>query len=675
MELQFYHILIPFLPLAGFMLNILLGKEVLRDKAHWPAVLSVGGSWVCSLLALRDVMAGKIVDADLYSWIVSGTFKVGVGFLIDPLTAVMLIVVTTCATLIHIYAIGYMRGDTGYYRFFAYLNLFTFCMLMLVLGNNFLQLYFGWEGVGLCSYFLIGYYFNKKSAADAGKKAFIVNRFGDFGFGIGVFMIFLTFGTLHYADIFSNVSILVGQRVNFLGLDVDLPTLIALLLFCGSIGKSAQLPLHVWLPDAMEGPTPVSALIHAATMVTAGVFLVARCSPIFNLSEFAMNTVALVGAATSLFAATIAITQNDIKRIIAYSTCSHLGLMFLACGVGAYAAGIFHLYTHAFFKALLFLAAGSVIHAVHTNNIQEMGGLKKYMPITYAVFILAALSAAGVPGFSGFFSKDEIIWSAYAAHTNVGKIVWLMGTAVAFFTPFYTFRLIFLTFHGTYRGGHHADAHGHSSSHGSGHDSTHGSGHDSSHGSGHDAHGSHHIHESPKIMTVPLMFLAIGAVAAGWVGIPPILGGGAHFAEFLKPVVGHPEFHGTHAEEWTVMGISTTIALLGIVLAALFYLRKSALPERIAKTFRGVYTVLYNKYFIDELYHYTIVKPTMWIANNILVAITDAKMIEGLVNGVPGAIGRFSQSLRKIQTGLVEHYGIFMAAGAVFVIALLLLMR
>lgn len=678
MELQFYHILIPFLPLAGFMLNILLGKEVLRDKAHWPAVLSVGGSWVCSLLALRDVMAGKIVDADLYSWIVSGTFKVGVGFLIDPLTAVMLIVVTTCATLIHIYAIGYMHGDTGYYRFFAYLNLFTFCMLMLVLGNNFLQLYFGWEGVGLCSYFLIGYYFNKKSAADAGKKAFIVNRFGDFGFGIGVFMIFLTFGTLHYADIFSNVSILVGQRVNFLGWDVDLPTLIALLLFCGSIGKSAQLPLHVWLPDAMEGPTPVSALIHAATMVTAGVFLVARCSPIFNLSEFAMNTVALVGAATSLFAATIAITQNDIKRIIAYSTCSHLGLMFLACGVGAYAAGIFHLYTHAFFKALLFLAAGSVIHAVHTNDIQEMGGLRKYMPITYAVFILAALSAAGVPGFSGFFSKDEIIWSAYAAHTNVGKIVWLMGTAVAFFTPFYTFRLIFLTFHGTYRGGHHADAHGHSSSHGShgsGHDSTHGSGHDSSHGSGHDAHGSHHIHESPKIMTVPLMFLAIGAVAAGWVGIPPILGGGAHFAEFLKPVVGHPEFHGTHAEEWTVMGISTTIALFGIVLAALFYLRKSALPERIAKTFRGVYTVLYNKYFIDELYHYTIVKPTMWIANNILVAITDAKMIEGLVNGVPGAIGRFSQSLRKIQTGLVEHYGIFMAAGAVFVIALLLLMR
>jgi NADH-quinone oxidoreductase subunit L len=651
MELQFYHILIPFLPLAGFIINILLGKEVTRYKAHWPAVLFVAGSWVCSLFALRDVMAGKIVNADLYSWIVSGTFKVSVGFLIDPLTAVMLIVVTTCATLIHIYAIGYMHGDTGYYRFFAYMNLFTFCMLMLVTGNNFLQLYFGWEGVGLCSYFLIGYYFDKKSAADAGKKAFIVNRFGDFGFGLGVFMIFLTFGTLHYTDVFSNVSLMVGQRVNFLGWNADLPTLVALLLFCGAVGKSAQIPLHVWLPDAMEGPTPVSALIHAATMVTAGVFLVARCSPIFNLSEVAMNVVAVIGALTMFFAATIALVQNDIKRIIAYSTCSHLGYMFLACGVGAYAAGIFHLYTHAFFKALLFLSAGSVIHAVHTNNIQEMGGLKKYMPITYAVFVIGALSAGGFPGLSGFFSKDEIIWSAYAAHTPVGTFVWILALAGAFFTPFYTFRLIFLTFHGKNRGVHHEE-HGHGSH-----------------------HGEHHFHESPKVMTIPLMLLAVGAVAAGWIGIPPILGGGAHFAEFLKPVVGHPEFHGTHAEEWGVMGLSTTLALIGLGLAAFLYLRTTDLPVRIGKAFKGLYTILYNKYYIDELYNYTIIRPTMWFANHVLVAITDAKIIEGIVNGVPGAIGRFSQSLRKIQTGLVEHYGIFMAAGAVFIIALALLLR
>jgi len=645
-----YYLLIPFLPLAAFMINILLGKEVLRDKAHWPSILAVVGSWLVTItLVLPQVMAGKIINEDLYTWIVSGTFNVSVGFLIDPLTAVMLVVVTTCASLIHIYAVGYMHGDTGYYRFFAYMSLFTFCMLMLVMGNNFLQLYFGWEGVGLCSYFLIGYYFDKKSAADAGKKAFIVNRFGDFGFGIGVFMVFLTFGTLHYTPVFGNVAGIAGQTVNFLGWNVDLPTLIALLLFCGAVGKSAQVPLHVWLPDAMEGPTPVSALIHAATMVTAGVFLVARCSPIFNLSEVAMNVVAIIGAITMFFAATIAITQNDIKRIIAYSTCSHLGYMFLACGVGAYGAGIFHLYTHAFFKALLFLAAGSVIHAVHTNDIREMGGLKKYLPITYAVFVIAGLSAGGFPGLSGFFSKDEIIWSAYASHSSVGKFVWVLAVAGAFFTPLYTFRLIFLTFHGKHRGAHHGEQGGH--------------------------HGEHHIHESPKVMTIPLMLLAVGAVAAGWVGIPPILGGGAHFTEFLAPSVGHPEFHGTHAEELGVMALSTGIALFGLGLAAFLYLRKTDLPDKIAKTFSAVYNVLYNKYFIDELYNFTIVRPTVWIAKNVLVAVTDAKIIEGIVNGLPGAIGRFSGKLRRIQTGLAQHYGIMMAAGAVFIIALVLLLR
>ena len=649
-----YYLLIPFLPLTAFIINILLGKEVLREKAHWPSILAVVGSFFITITSvLPQITAGKIINEDLYTWIVSGTFNASVGFLIDPLTAVMLIVVTTCASLIHIYAVGYMHGDTGYYRFFAYLSLFTFFMLMLVMANNFLQLYFGWEGVGLCSYFLIGYYFNKKSAADAGKKAFIVNRFGDFGFGLGVFMIFLTFGTLHYVPVFANAAGIAGQTVNFLGYNIDLATLIALLLFCGAVGKSAQIPLHVWLPDAMEGPTPVSALIHAATMVTAGVFMVARCNVIFNLSEVAMNTVAIIGALTMFFAATIAIVQNDIKRIIAYSTCSHLGYMFLACGVGAYAAGIFHLYTHAFFKALLFLAAGSVIHAVHTNDIQEMGGLKKYMPITYAVFVIAGLSAGGFPGLSGFFSKDEIIWSAYASHSHVGKFVWILALAGAFFTPFYTFRLIFLTFHGKYRGGHHEEHHG-------------------GHGS---QHGEHHIHESPKVMTVPLVLLAVGAVAAGWVGIPPLLGGGAHFAEFLKPVVGHPEFHGTHAEEWGVMGLSTTLVMIGLGLSAFLYLRKTDLPEKIAKGFKPIYRMLFNKYYVDELYHFTIVKPTLWIANKVLVAVTDAKMIEGVVNGVPGLIGKFSQQVRRVQTGLAQHYGIIMAAGAFFIIALVLLLR
>ncbi|MEK7683492.1 MAG: NADH-quinone oxidoreductase subunit L, partial [Nitrospirota bacterium] len=484
----------------------------------------------------------------------------------------MLVVVTTCSTLIHIYSVGYMHGDKGYYRFFAYLSLFTFCMLMLVMANNFLQLYFGWEGVGLCSYFLIGYYFNKKSASDAGKKAFIVNRFGDFGFGLGIIIIFLTFGTVYYEPVFSQAKGIAAQTINFLGYDVHLMTLIALLLFCGAIGKSAQMPLHVWLPDAMEGPTPVSALIHAATMVTAGVFLVARCSPIFSLSETALIVVALTGAITSLFAATIGLVQNDIKRIIAYSTISQLGYMFLAAGVGAYTAGMFHLYTHAFFKALLFLCAGSVMHAMSGElDLQKMGGLKKYMPITYWTMLFASLSIAGVPGFAGFFSKDEILWLAYSGQSPVGKFVWAVGTVVAFLTAFYSFRLIFLTFHGKFRGTHEQE---------------------------------HHLHESPKAMTIPLIILCVGAVASGWIGIPHLLGGGAHFTEFLKPVLGHPEAHGTHAEEWMVMAISIIAGFSGIGLAALFYLVKTDIPVMLAQKFNAAYKVLWNKYYVDELYSF-----------------------------------------------------------------------
>jgi NADH-quinone oxidoreductase subunit L len=638
-----YYLLIPFLPLAAFILNILIGKEVFREKAHWVAVLAVVGSFIISVATLLDVISGKTLNKDLYTWIVSGTFKVSVGFLIDPLTAVMLIVVTTCSSLIQIYSIGYMHGDKGYYRFFSYMSLFTFCMLMLVMSNNFLQLYFGWEGVGLCSYFLIGYYFNKKSASDAGKKAFIVNRFGDFGFGLGVIMVFLTFGTLHYLPVFNNVSGIVGKTVHLLGFDISLVTLIALLLFCGAVGKSAQIPLHVWLPDAMEGPTPVSALIHAATMVTAGVFLVARCSPIFNFSETALIVVALTGAITSLFAATIGLVQNDIKRIIAYSTISQLGYMFIGCGVGAYAAGIFHLYTHAFFKSLLFLCAGSVMHAMGGElNLQKMGGLKKYMPVTYLTFVLGSLSISGVPGFAGFFSKDEILWLAYSSANPVGKFVWLLGTIGAFLTALYSFRLIFLTFHGKFRGTHEQE---------------------------------HHLHESPKVMTIPLILLSLGAIAAGWVGIPHLLGGGSHFAEFLKPVLGHPEAHGAHNEEWMVMGISVIVGLSGIGLAAYLYLARTDIPVRLANTYSAVYNTLFNKYYVDELYSFLFVRPTFWAARNILVGFTDAKIIEGIVNGVPKSIGEFSETLRKIQTGLAQHYAIIMAAGAFFIIALVLLTR
>jgi NADH-quinone oxidoreductase subunit L len=634
------YLLIPFLPLAAFLINILFGRNFIKDKAHWVSTLAVGGSWVVAVMTLIDVLGGKTLNEDLYTWITSGTFKVSVGFLIDQLTAVMLIVVTTCSTLIHIYSIGYMHGDKGYYRFFAYLSLFTFSMLMLVMANNFMQLYFGWEGVGLCSYFLIGYYFDKKSASDAGKKAFIVNRFGDFGFGLGIILIFLTFGSVYYVPVFGQAASFATNSINFLGYDVHLMTLIALLLFCGAIGKSAQMPLHVWLPDAMEGPTPVSALIHAATMVTAGVFLVARCSPIFNLSPTALVVVALTGAITSLFAATIGLVQNDIKRIIAYSTISQLGYMFLACGVGAYTAGVFHLYTHAFFKALLFLCAGSVMHAMAGElNLQKMGGLKKYMPLTYWTMLLASLSISGIPGFAGFFSKDEILWLAYSGPSPVGKLVWAIGTLVAFLTAFYSFRLIFLTFHGKFRGTHEQE---------------------------------HHLHESPKSMTVPLMLLCIGAIGSGWVGIPHLLGGGAHFTEFMMPVLGHAEGHGTHAEELIVMAISVVAGFSGIGLAAYFYLLNPDVPGKLLQQFSAVHRVLFNKYYIDELYSFIFIRPTIWVAKNILIGITDTRIIEAIVNGVPATIGAFSQLLRKMQTGLLQHYATIMATGALIIVALML---
>lgn len=633
------YLLIPFLPLAAFFINIILGRGLIKDKAHWVAVPAVLVSWLLSLSALSGVMDGKTINQDLYTWILSGTFRVSVGFLIDQLTAVMLIVVTTVSSLVHIYSIGYMHGDKGYYRFFSYLSLFTFSMLMLIMANNFLQLYFGWEAVGLCSYFLIGFWYEKKSASDAGKKAFIVNRFGDFGFGIGVMMIFLTFGTLHYAPVFGAVNGIAGQSVNFLGWDVDLATLIALLLFCGAVGKSAQIPLHVWLPDAMEGPTPVSALIHAATMVTAGVFMVARCNPIFNLSPLAMNVVAVTGAATALFAATIALVQNDIKRIIAYSTVSQLGYMFLACGVGAYGAGIFHLYTHAFFKALLFLGAGSVMHAMAGElDIQKMGGLKKYMPWTYWTFLIASLSIAGVPGLAGFFSKDEILWRAFSSGP-LGQGLFIIGALTALLTAFYSFRIIYLAFHGTFRGTHEQE---------------------------------HHLHESPKAMTVPLAILAIGAVAAGWVGIPNLLGGGDQFAEFAAPVLGHAKGEGTHGEEIFIMALSVMIGLGGISLAAFMYLRKSDLPDRIAARFSFAHKVLWNKYYVDELYDFIIVRPTKWVAKNVIVAVTDGRIIEGIVNGVPSLIGKLSFSLKKLHSGMIHQYAAVMAIGAFAAIALYL---
>jgi NADH-quinone oxidoreductase subunit L len=637
--------LIPLLPLIAFVINILFGRRYIKDKAHWVSVPAVIGSFILAVSAFIDVKSGNTININIYDWIASGSFKVAFGFLIDPLTSVMLIVVTSISSLIFIYSIGYMHGDGGYYRFYAYLSLFVFSMLLLVMANNFLLLYFGWEAVGLCSYFLIGFWFHKKSAADAGKKAFIVNRFGDFGFGLGVILIFLTFNTLEYTHVFGHAAVFADRTINILGYDVNLITLICLLLFCGAVGKSAQIPLHVWLPDAMEGPTPVSALIHAATMVTAGVFMVARCNPLFNLSPVAMNTVAVVGGVTAIFAATIALVQNDIKRVIAYSTVSQLGYMFLALGVGAYSAGIFHLYTHAYFKALLFLASGSVIHALHhagnhdEQNMQKMGGLKKYMPVTYRVFILATLSITGIPFFSGFFSKDEILYRAYLGG-GLGKFLWLLAAIAALMTAFYSWRLIYLTFHGAYRSNEEEE---------------------------------HHIHESPKVITVPLIFLAIGAVFAGYVGIPPIFyEHGDKIGEFLAPVLGHPHGEGTHADEIFVMAASILVALAGWFLAHRMYIKNTELPERLKSRFPSVHNILFNKYFVDELYSKALVQPMLKASDKIFLGFFDGRIIEGIVNGVPALIASLSRGLRRIQTGMLATYGIYMAFGALCIIAVMI---
>ncbi|MBW6520163.1 MAG: NADH-quinone oxidoreductase subunit L [Desulfoarculaceae bacterium] len=633
-----YLLLIPFLPLFSFVFTFLVGKR-LGVRSHWLPIITVLISFSCAIYAFFQVKNGYRVNTDLYTWISSGTMTVSVGFLLDELTSVMLIVVTSVSALVHIYSVSYMKGEAGYYRFFSYLSLFTFSMLMLVLGNNFLQLFFGWEAVGLSSYLLIGFYYNKMSAADAGKKAFIVNRFGDFGFILGLFLIYASFGTLHYEPVFANVAQIANQTFTMLGVTLNLPTAIALLLFCGAIGKSAQLPLHVWLPDAMEGPTPVSALIHAATMVTAGVFLVARCNPIFTLSMTALNVITIVGSITCLFAATIALTQTDIKRVVAYSTISQLAYMFIACGVGAYSAGVFHLFTHAYFKALLFLGCGSIILAMHhEQDVKYMGGLKQYMPITYWTFLLASLSISGVPGFAGFFSKDEILAMAFVSPVGAGKFAWFIGTIVAGMTAFYSFRLFFLIFHGKFRG---------------------------------TAAQQHHLKESPRAITIPLILLAIGAVGAGAFGIPAVLGGNAHWSHFLEPVLGHPQVHPSHVTEIILMIISVGAGALGIFLAWQMYIINPGLPSKIQERFLLLYRLSLHKYYIDEIYGLFIVKPMNSFSRHFILNFFDIGLIDTMVNGIPKLIGQLSGTIRKMQNGLVSHYLAYMGGGIVFIIFLI----
>jgi NADH-quinone oxidoreductase subunit L len=594
--------LIPALPLAGFLINGLLGRRAPKALVNAVAIGSVLLSLVWVLKTL--VALGPMEQAHLerYStWIQSGDLRVGFDLAVDRLTAVMLLVVTGVGLLIHIYSVGYMAHEGGYYRFFAYLNLFMFFMLVLVLAANFLLLFVGWEGVGLCSYLLIGFWFLKKSATNAGNKAFIVNRIGDFGFSLAIFLIFIAFGSLDFGTVFAAAA---QHPVEAIGL----------LLLVGAAGKSAQIPLYVWLPDAMAGPTPVSALIHAATMVTAGVYMVARCAPIYSHAPVALNVVALVGLATAFFSATIGMTQNDIKKVFAYSTVSQLGYMFLGLGAGAFSAGIFHLVTHAFFKALLFLGAGSVIHALGgEQDLRNMGGLGKHAPVTFATMMCGAVAIAGVPPFSGFHSKDAILLAAY----HHAPWMYWVGVLTAAMTAFYVFRAMFLTFFGTYRGQHHA-------------------------------------HESPAVMTLPLVALALLSLGGGYIDVP----------RWLEPLFPRAE----SGPEALLMSISVAAGLAGIGLAYVFYILKPGLADTAAARLGGLYWLVYNKYFVDEAYDAVLVKPLVEGSTSVLWRGVDVGVIDAAVNGVGTQARGIGSIVRLVQSGSIRSYAAWVVWGSLLAI-------
>ena len=630
--------LIPILPLAGFVLTGVLGRRLSKSAINAIAVGSVLLSflWVLKTLSGLGVFGGgnpletPYVE-HYYTWIQSGLLNISIDFAVDRLTTVMLLIVTGVGFLIHVYAVGYMAHEGGYYRFFAYMNLFMFFMLVLVLGANFLLLFVGWEGVGLCSYLLIGFYFQEKFATDAGNKAFIVNRIGDFGFSLAVFLIAKQFGSLDFATVFGQVKDLPVEAT------AGVITAISLLLLLGATGKSAQIPLYVWLPDAMAGPTPVSALIHAATMVTAGVYMIARSSQIFLHSAFALDIVALVGLTTAFFAATIGLAQNDIKKVFAYSTVSQLGYMFLGLGTGAFSAGIFHLMTHAFFKALLFLGAGSVIHALSgEQDLSKMGGLRKYTPITFWTLMCAGVAIAGVPPFSGYHSKDAILSAAYQ---HAPWMYWV-GVFTAGMTAFYVFRALFLCFFGEYRG--QLVAHSHD---------------EHSHGE----HGHGEPHESPPVMWVPLAILAVLSLVGGYINIPRWL------EPMFKPVEEAP---GT---EWTVY-VSVAAGLIGIALAYLLYVVAPGLPESIARTFSGPYRWIYNKYFVDEFYDSTVVNPVVDGSRTLLWRTVDARVIDGAVNGIGQDARGIGGFLKLAQSGSIRSYAAWVVLGSILVIAFIGLM-
>ncbi|WP_417317990.1 NADH-quinone oxidoreductase subunit L [Emcibacter sp.] len=624
---------IVFLPLITSFIAGIFGKNIGDRGAQ---IITCGGliiSAILSWVAFFDIALGhNVAYVEVLSWIVSGDFSLSWAFKVDTLTAVMLVVVTTVSCLVHIYSVGYMSHDPDIPRFMSYLSLFTFAMLMLVTADNFLQMFFGWEGVGLASYLLIGFWYKKPSACAAAIKAFVVNRVGDFGFALGIFAIFMTFGTLDFDAVFAAVPGAAGQTIHFLSWEFDLITTICILLFIGAMGKSAQLGLHTWLPDAMEGPTPVSALIHAATMVTAGVFMVARCSPIFEYSPDALMVVCVVGASTAIFAATIGVAQNDIKRVIAYSTCSQLGYMFFALGVSAYGAAVFHLFTHAFFKALLFLGSGSVIHAMSDEqDMRKMGGLWKKIPVTFGMMTIGTLALTGFPFFAGYYSKDMIIEAAFASHSPVSQYAFAMGVVAALFTSFYSWRLVFMTFFGESRASKKVQD---------------------------------HVHESPQVMLIPLYVLAVGAVFAGMLFSGNFIG--HHYDEFwgsaLKILGDNVMVEAHHVPAWVIW--SPFVAMVtGFAVAWFSYIYAPETPAAAARTFKYLYNLFLNKWYVDEIYDFLFVRPAKRLGVFLWKRGDEQTIDRYGPDGVSGSVAALARKFREMQTGYLYHYAFVMLIG------------
>ena len=621
--------LVPLLPLIGFLAIGLGGKQLSKSFVGILGSGVIAAAFIVALGIYFELkgQAEKSIIIDLFSWISAGKLSIPFSFLIDPLSSLFLLIITGIGFLIHVYSIGYMHDDEGFSRFFAYLNLFIFFMLLLVLGSNYLIMFVGWEGVGLCSYLLIGFWFKNTAYNNAAKKAFIMNRIGDLGFLLGIILIYVTFGSVSYHDVFLQATTMSSGTTAL--------TTITLLLFLGAMGKSAQLPLYTWLPDAMAGPTPVSALIHAATMVTAGIYMIARSNILYTLAPFSMEVVAVIGACTLVFAATIGLAQNDIKKVLAYSTVSQLGYMFLALGVGAYTGAVFHVMTHAFFKALLFLGAGSVIHAMSgEQDIRKMGGLKKYIPLTQLTFLLGTLAIAGFPGFSGFFSKDEILAHAY----EHSPLLWFLGILGAAMTTFYMFRLYFLTFKGTFRGTQEQE---------------------------------HHLHESPKTMTIPLVVLAILSVIGGWIGIPEVLGGHHFLEEFLEPVFEDSSIrmihHLSESTEFILMGVAVVVMLIALLYAYSVYIKNKKVPADEEKELNPIHQLVYKKYWVDELYENLITKPLNMLSEA-LHKLVDNQIIDGIVNGMGSFVSWTSQTIRLAQTGNIGFYIFVMVISIVLIL-------